>query len=302
MPIAVPEGLARRRRLGPAWGRWLDDLPRRAADLLDAWGLRLDGAARHGRSALVLPVLDDAGGTAVLKLSYDGDDESRAEHLALRLWAGDGAVRLRRADPGRRALLLERLSDEDLGERWDLAACEVVAALYPRLHVRATPAVPLLADVLAPSLERLHRAAGALPPRHVDQARQLARELLGERPVPERLLHGDLHYANVLAADRQPWLAIDPKPVRGDPCYEPGPLLWNRWDELAGDVRGGLRRRLGTVVDTAGLDEERVRAWAVVRAVVTASWAVLDARPGAPTRQEREQVTRLVAVVKSVQD
>ena len=52
------------------------------------------------------------------------------------------------------------------------------------------------------------------------------------------MTHGDLHYANVLAADREPWLVIDPKPMSGDPHYEPAPLLWNRWDELDGDIRG----------------------------------------------------------------
>ena len=47
------------------------------------------------------------------------------------------------------------------------------------------------------------------------------------------LIHGDLHYENVMAADREPWLAIDPKPMSGDPHYEIAPMLWNRFEELA---------------------------------------------------------------------
>ena len=62
-------------------------------------------------------------------------------------------------------------------------------------------------------------------------------------------MHGDLHYENVLAGEREPWLVIDPKPMSGDPHYEPAPMLWNRMEELAGDVRGGLRRRFHTIVD-----------------------------------------------------
>jgi streptomycin 6-kinase len=118
------------------------------------------------------------------------------------------------------------------------------------------------------------------------------------------LVHGDLHYENVLAADREPWLAIDPKPMSGDPHYEPAPMLWNRMDELAGDVRNGLRRRFHTLVDVAGLEEERARDWVVVRMVLNAHWAVEDAQRGGRglSAEEREWITRCIAIVKAVQD
>ena len=96
-------------------------------------------------------------------------------------------------------------------------------------------------------------------------------------------MHGDLHYANVMADDAGEWLAIDPKPMAGDPHYEPAPMLWNRMDELSGpgavgSVRDGLRRRFHALVDTAGLDEARARDWVVVRMVLNAGWAVQDAQ------------------------
>ena len=118
------------------------------------------------------------------------------------------------------------------------------------------------------------------------------------------MVHGDLHYGNVLAADREPWLAIDPKPVSGDPHYEPAPMLWNRWDELAGDVRGGVRRRFHALVDTAGLDEDRARDWVVVRMVHNALWALQDAeaRDRGLDDADREWITIAVAVAKAVQD
>ena len=49
--------------------------------------------------------------------------------------------------------------------------------------------------------------------------------------------------------------------MNGDPHYEVAPMLWNRWDELTGNIRDGVRRRFYTLVDAAGLDEERARAW-----------------------------------------
>src|SRR5688572_24368837 len=94
---------------GADWASWVARLPRLADDLLEEWDLRPDGLSMHGYCSLVLPVETGAGEQAVLKLSFDGDDESEHEALALRHWDGRGAVRMLRADPGRRALLLERL-------------------------------------------------------------------------------------------------------------------------------------------------------------------------------------------------
>ena len=111
----------------------------------------------------------------------------------------------------------------------------------------------------------------------------------------------------MLAADREPWLAIDPKPMDGDPHYEPAPLLWNRWDELADagpGLRDGVRRRFHAVVDAAGLDEDRARDWVVVRMVLNAHWSVQDAeRAGRGLEpDEREWITRCIAIAKAVQD
>ncbi|HEX6887189.1 MAG TPA: aminoglycoside phosphotransferase family protein, partial [Candidatus Nanopelagicales bacterium] len=99
------------------------------------------------------------------------------------------------------------------------------------------------------------------------------------------------------------WLAIDPKPMSGDPHYELGPMLWNRYDELAGDVRGGVRRRFQALVEHSGLDEDRARDWVVVRAVLNANWTVQDAqRAGAPLDAgQRDWITRCVTITKAVQ-
>jgi streptomycin 6-kinase len=119
------------------------------------------------------------------------------------------------------------------------------------------------------------------------------------------MIHGDLHYENVLAGDREPWLVIDPKPVAGDPHYEVAPLLWNRWDEVvaSGSVREAVRTRFFAAVDTAMLDEDRARDWVVVREVHNALWAVEDAqRAGrALDAEERDYVTAAITIAKAVQ-
>jgi streptomycin 6-kinase len=313
MPIVLPAGLDEQRELGPDWARWLDTLPRMFADVLDEWGLAREGDELwHGFCSLVAPVLTDDGIRAVLKLAFVDDDESVHEALALQHWQGDGTVRLLRADPRRRAMLLERLERRDLTELWDVEACQVVAGLYPRIHVPALPQLATLTSYVQRWLDDLAQQPRdiPIPHRYREQVLSLGRDLVADAASTGRIIHGDLHYENVLAAPaeldpaRGPWLVIDPKPMSGDPHYEPAPMLWNRYAELAGDVRGGLRRRFHTLVDTAGLDEDRARDWVVVRMVINANWSVEDAqRAGRDLdAEEREWITRCLAICKAVQD
>jgi len=305
LPDGLPRGLRDQAWLGEEWRRWLDDLPRLAAEVVGEWQLRPDGAPMHGFCSLVLPVRTAAGRPAALKLGLP-DEDTAQEHLALRHWGGRGAVELLRADPARRALLLERLHREDLHELGDLQACEVAAGLYARLHVPAPASMVRLPDRVGRWLDELASLPrdAPLPRRFVEQALAHGRDLVTDPGGTGTLVHGDLHYANVLAADREAWLVIDPQPLNGDPHYEVAPLLWNRWDEVVatGDVRTAVRRRFHTVVDAAGLDEDRARAWVVVREVLNAQWALADAeRAGRPPgAAEREVVTRVVSVVKAV--
>ena len=306
-PVEIPAGLLSQAALGPRWGLWLDELPTLAADLISEWGLRPDGKPAHGYCSLVLPVRSPGGAPAALKVTLP-DAQSEHEHLALQRWQGNGVVRLLRADPRRFAMLLERLHPEDLGDLWDVEACQVVAGLYARLHVPAPPRLRPLTSYV----ERWDTGLAALPrdapvPRRlVEQAVSLARDFLADEASTGTMVHGDLHYGNVLAGDREPWLVIDPKPVSGDPHYEPAPLLWNRWEEVvsSGRVRDTVRQRFHTVVDHALLDEQRARDWAVVRAMHNALWTIEDAAAlGRPLDDgEREWITTMVTVAKAVQD
>jgi streptomycin 6-kinase len=307
MTILLPEGLEEQRGLGLDWARWLDGLPRRFADVLGDWELTRDGDDLwHGFCSLVAPVRTAEGEPAVLKVSFDGDDESQHEALALQHWHGDGVVRLLRSDPHRRALLLERLHRRDLTEVWDIEACEIVAGLYPRIHQPAFPQLATLTSYVARWLDALAGVAvdAPIPRRMLEQALSLGRDLVADPASVGRVVHGDLHYENVLASDREPWLVIDPKPMSGDPHYEVAPMLWNRFDELSDDVRGGVRRRFHTLVDAARLDEQRARDWVVVRMVINAHWAIEDAeRASRPfSREEREWITRCITITKAVQD
>ncbi|MGI8577686.1 MAG: aminoglycoside phosphotransferase family protein [Nocardioidaceae bacterium] len=308
LPYGVPAALLGQAELGPAWADWLGRLPALVSSLLIDWELAYVGPPWHGFASLVAPVQTSYGGDAVLKVTFDGDDESLHEAVALRHWAGRGTVLLFRADPYRRALLLERLHQQDLNQMPDTQACNLVARLYRRLHVPALPqlqTVTSYVDRWVDALTSLPRSA-PIPRRLVDQATSLGRQFVADPASTGVLIHGDLHYENVLAGDREPWLVIDPKPMSGDPHYEPAPMLWNRWDELiaSGNVRAAVRRRLHTLVDTAGLGEQRARDWVIVRMVLNAHWSIADAERANRSlhEDERDWITQCITIAKAVQD
>lgn len=279
-------------------------------ELHDEWELVADGPPMHGYTALVLPVTASTG-PAVLKVGFP-HPESEHEHLALRHWNGRGAVRLLRADPRRGALLLERLEPRDLAAIWDIEACQIIGSMYADLHGPALPQLRTLASYIIRWTERLQALAtdAPLPRSLVEHAVSLGRSFVNDPATNGTLIHGDLHYGNVLASSRpdgQPWLTIDPKPVSGDPHYEVAPLLWNRWDELtdpAGGqrVRDGIRSRFLATIDAAGLDEDRARDWVIVRMLHNALFELEDHPAHGPTRPNADYLTMCVTLAKAVQD
>lgn len=296
--IVLPDGVLAMAARGPEWQHWVDELPTSVSSQLHEWDLTVDGQPQYGFCSIVLPVRTGDGEAAMLKIAFP-DDESEHEHLALRRWDGQGTVRLLRANPYRRAMLLERLHARNLNDVWDLEACEIVAGMYRRIHVPALPQLRPLVGFIEKwnaDLAQLPRSA-AIPHRMVEQAVSLGADLVSDPASTGTLIHGDLHYENVLSADREPWLVIDPKPMSGDPHYEIAPMLWDRWDELAGYVREGVRRRFYTLSEAAGLDVDRARAWVIVRMMHNAMWELTENEV-----PDGKWLTTCVAVAKAVQE
>ena len=280
VPLALASSLTR--NYGEAGRDWLDAAPRVVAEHLDRWELRLDGAPMHGVVALVLPVTMADGTPAALKLQID-DPDHPGEGAALRTWDGHGAVRLLREDERAGTLLLERLdSGRDLRSvRDDIEAVQITAQLLVRLNAYPAPPGPRrLSEIAAGMLDYAPDAAKLLADpteaRLVLDWAAAVREVAGE--CGDRLLHWDLHYENVLAGDREEWLAIDPKPLAGDPAFELMPALHNRWDEvLAGDdPHQAVLRRFDAMVEVMSLDRDRAVAWTLGRVLQNSLWTVED--------------------------
>lgn len=267
---------------GAAERAWIAALPDLAAGWLDRWSLRLDGPPGYGMASLVLPVIRADGTPAALKLQQS-TEESAGAATALRTWRGDGVVLLLDHDPDTGAMLLERLDAarplSALAD--DVAAVEVVAGLLARLTAVPAPrGLRGLADIAAAMLDRVPRAVAALGDpddrRLVRACASAVAELIGE--PGDRLLHWDLHYDNVLAGQREPWLAIDPQPLAGDPCFELLPALRNRWAEAVatGDPARVVRRRFDQLTEALNLDRERATGWTLGRILQNALWDVGD--------------------------
>ncbi|MHB8576967.1 MAG: aminoglycoside phosphotransferase family protein [Dehalococcoidia bacterium] len=223
----------------------------------------------------------------MLKLGVP-DPEHNSEIAALRVYGGQGAVRLEESDPEGCALLLERLIPGEMLSTLtdDDEATRIAAGVMHRLW-RPTPTehgFPHL-DRWTRSLQRLRPdvdgGTGPLPADLIARAQALLQELLASAAEPV-LLHGDLHHFNILRAEREPWLAIDPKGIVGEPAFDTGTLLLNPRPDMYAwpNVDRILRRRIAILAETLSLDHERIRAWAFVEAMLSASWTAEDERHG----------------------
>ena len=220
-----------------------------------------------GECAYVAPAAD-----VVLKVAFP-HEESEHEALALRVWNGRGAVRLIAEDAERDAMLLERCipGTQLLGCEED-AALDVVASLIPRLGVEPPPQLRLLSDLAARWVEELPASwechGRPIDRRLLDAATDAFREL-GPSQGPLVLANEDLHAGNILAAQREPWLVIDPKPVAAEREFTPVAMLRDRMSGVLARPRPleRVRRRLDRLSSELGLDRERVRGWAVAHTV-----------------------------------
>ncbi len=232
----------------------LEPLALIAAEVAAEWGVQLGPPFALSRYSYVAP----AGEDAVLKVTPSEDDESDEEADALELWNGDGAVRLLRRDRARRALLIERARPgSDISGLPEDEATAIAVAVGRRLWQPAAAPFRWIGDHVPRWLDQAERSG--------QEGRDLiplARELYASLVIGRELLvHGDFHHHNILrAGDR--YLAIDAKAMLGEPEYDIASFLWN---PLGTTMQLDVTERRLAAFAGAGLDQDRMRAWAVIR-------------------------------------
>ncbi len=268
---------------GPDGAAWLERLPALLAHYERRWSLTILPPFANLSYNYVAPAIRADGSEAVIKLGFPSR-ELPAEIAALRYYDGRGIVRLLEAEPDQGAQLLERLRPGTLLVSLDddEQATAIAAQVMRRLW-RPAPPDPVFPTVArwAEGMRRLRAcfggATGPFPRALVEQAESLFAELLGSMAAPV-LLHGDLHHENILAAKREPWLALDPKGVVGEPAYEVGALLRNPLPRLLAMPQPGRvqARRVEQLAEALSFDRERIRGWGLAQAVLSAWWSYED--------------------------
>jgi streptomycin 6-kinase len=234
---------------------WLPSVPALVAQFAERWQLTIGLPYAGGAGGHVVRA-DCADGTpAVLKIGFP-HREGEQEADALERWGGDGAVRLLERDDERYALLIERCEPGTFLSA-SPAPLDVLIDLLPRLW-KSADCFRTLADEAELWIEHDLRNA-----RHGDVAVGLLRELAPTQGEPV-LVHQDLHGENVLAAQREPWLVIDPKPLAGEREFAVAPIV--RSFELGHSRRDALYR-LDRLTSELGLDRERARGWTIAQTV-----------------------------------
>jgi streptomycin 6-kinase len=261
---------------------WIEALPVTLAEYAQRWSLTLQPPFELSFN-YVAPVVRADGGEAVLKLGFP-NRELLSEMHALQHFNGRGMVQLLEADFEQQVFLLERVrpgvelatvKDED-------AVARIAAQVMQQLWQPVTSERPFITvESWTAGMAKLRPffggTTGPFPGYLVDTAEQIFAELVphqGERV----LLHGDLHHWNILSATRQPWLSLDPKGVVGEREYEVGALIRNPDLDTFSDaeLRRVQIRRLDIFAEMLGFDRQRMLAWGLAQAVLSAWWAMED--------------------------
>ncbi|MCM6776511.1 aminoglycoside phosphotransferase family protein [Nocardia sp. CDC159] len=303
MPIALPPQVERMiRTYFPTRGeQWLADLPELVDKLCGNWGLEVIGDPFGGGThSFVALVRRGDGSVAVLKVPVV-DVENQGEATGLYCYDGDGAVRLYDYDPASGAMLLEWArpgtplleqpgapSLEGRAEHID--RIELACGLYRRLR-RAPidvpahfPQLPEVATVVADWTTRFGNPelalAQAVPQRLLEHATALC-STLATPDGPPLIVNRDTHLGNIVAAEREPWLLIDPKPYLGEAAFDAGYLALIQVEaEPTPEHATAVVRRTAAALE---LDPRRVRTWAFLRSMEEVMWSVEDSDPPSHT-------------------
>jgi streptomycin 6-kinase len=260
--------------------RWLAALPGLVDEFRERWNIRTGEPFRGGTAAWTAPATCTDGTHAVLKIGWP-HREAREEATALQLWNGEGAVLLFDEDREHHALLIERCRPGTKlldAERSPEDALAIGAELLCRLWREPFDAsrYERVADVAAGWAVSVRERMERFRPPFDAGLVELGASLLESLPASATrnvVVHGDFNPGNVLAATREPWLAIDPKPMVGDPGYDPSQFLLQVDPPFeCAEPETELVRRFAYFAELVDEDPSRLFAWAVAREVESVMW------------------------------
>lgn len=263
--VTVPERLVEACHRMPERCTWLERLPHAIHELQERWSLSLGAPfdCSDVSCAWVAPVMRADGTRAVLKLGMPHFEGAHEIH-ALRFWDGSPTVRLLEADVDLNAMLLEQCQPGSaLRELPEREQDVIIAGVLRCIWSRPAPPHPFrpLSAMTAHWADETIAAVRRWPDAGLVQEGLRLLDELSRSSADDVLLATDLHAGNVLRAQREPWLVIDPKPFVGDRAYDATQHLFNCKDRILAAPDTTIHR----VAELLGIDEERIRLWMFAR-------------------------------------
>lgn len=262
---------------GEKGSQWLQLLPKIIQDYSQKWDLYdLKPYSNLSYNYVFFGKKRDFSGGVVFKIGLPCNEFSR-EIIALKQYAGVGAVEVIEADPENGVILLQALQPgttlKSFFPERDLDAVTIACDVIKKLH-----STPLQKNIIFPSIKEWHRSLyekhDNLPLALLEKARILSNQLIDSQDKTAVLLHADLHHENILL-NKDDWVAIDPKGVVGESAYEVGAFIRNPIPDLMNQSNAIeiTSRRLAQFSKELDFDQQRLKDWSFVQAVLSACWS-----------------------------
>jgi streptomycin 6-kinase len=279
--------------------KWAQRIPRIIAECEEKWQIKVQPPFNLTWN-YVAPAKKADGSDVVIKIGFPQDGDFLSEMRAMEIFEGQGIEKLLAEDRGNYTMLLERvMPGEPLSEMEDdEKATKILTNVMKKLWK------PLPEDHQFPSVRQWSRELFDLnkkypdghypniPANLVQKAQAWCEELIETSDTPV-LIHGDLHQDNVLSSDRDGWLAIDPKGIAAESCYEVGAMIRNPYKKMNKNpqMKEIMQKRIEIMSDELGFSKERIHKWCLVQTVLSAVWSI-----DSPHRQWEHAVNTALAL------
>lgn len=257
--------------------RWLEEIPDIIKELEADWDVKILNPYNLSFNYVALAQQSN-GNQVVLKLVFPTDKEFKTEVDALKLYNGEGSIKLLKVDEGRNAMLLEHVKPgiplSTLGD--DIKMTSILTSLMKKVWKKPPQnhSFPNIKDWVC-GIQRYNdrfKGSGPFWQSLVDRAEELFKGLI-DSTKEEVVCHGDFHHYNVLSAQREPWLVIDPKGIVADPAYDTAVMLQNPEIKITKDI---LETRIYQLSEEVEIDKKRIYKWGLAHTVLSALWAIED--------------------------
>lgn len=259
---------------------WLKNIPQRISEYEKIWSLTVLPPFTLTYN-YVAPAIRTDGSNVVIKMGFPKEKEFQTEINALEVFNGEGIEKLLEADRDAGVILIERVMPGiPVSELEDEQATKRIASVINRLH-KPVPANNTFISIsewtkdLFSVRDWYNGTTGPLPQYLIDKAQSLFTDLIATQATPV-LVHGDLHHDNVLSSQRDEWLAIDPKGIIAEPCYETAAMLRNPGGRVLKQSNPSefLKRRIQLLAEELAFDEQRMLQWAIAQTTLAAIWSM----------------------------